>query len=215
MLNVQFVFLKAEGVFPSFREIAGESPLFRSFLELGKSYALLKDSDEVYTSLKSLVIELSGGREESGLIVNSLMLQLLLQLSRLTLEAENRRLDAGDIYVKKAIQYMQHHYDCDIKTADIAAEINIHPVYLHRIFKERTNSTIIEYLTRLRLEKAQALLANTDIPIIEISNYVGMNSRQYFSYMFKKHTGMTPAGYRKTIDKSVVDALNRGSETAG
>ena len=200
MLNIQFVFVKADGIFPSYRELAGESALFRSFLELGRPYAVLK---EVYSSLKGLINEMNESREESSLILHSQMLQLILQISRLTLEARDKMPEASDIYVKKAIQFMQHHYDCDIQTADMAAEINIHPVYLHRIFKERTGSTIIEYLTKLRLEKAQRLLADTDIPIIEISNYVGMNSRQYFTYTFKKHTGMTPAAYRKAIIRYV------------
>lgn len=203
MLNIQFVFEKEAGIFPNLREIAANSNLFMKFLELKKPYVVLKDSDEVYTSLKSLINELGENKEESSLIINSQMLQLLLQIARLTIKAENKRLESSDIYVKRAMQYMQHNYDCDINTGDIAAEINIHPVYLHRIFKERTNSTIIEYLTRLRLEKAQMFLANTDISIIEISNYIGINSRQYFSYVFKKHTGMTPAGYRKASDKFV------------
>ena len=61
-----------------------------------------------------------------------------------------------------------------------------------------------EYLTRLRMEKAEMLLARTDIPIIEISGYVGINSRQYFSFLFKKHTNATPSQYRNLARKSEI-----------
>ncbi|MDQ0971538.1 AraC-like DNA-binding protein [Neobacillus niacini] len=48
------------------------------------------------------------------------------------------------------------------------------------------------------------LLADTDIPVIEISFYVGINSRQYFSNLFKKHTNMTPIEYRKSVSQDIV-----------
>ena len=60
------------------------------------------------------------------------------------------------------------------------------------------NVSITEYLTELRVEKAKMLLARTDVPIIEVADYIGLNSRQYFSMLFKKMTGMSPAAYRKS-----------------
>jgi len=53
------------------------------------------------------------------------------------------------------------------------------------------------------MDKAKALLADTDIPVIEISHYVGINSSQYFSQVFKKHTNMTPVDYRRTCSSQI------------
>jgi AraC-like DNA-binding protein len=44
------------------------------------------------------------------------------------------------------------------------------------------------------------LLARTDIPIAEIADYAGFNSRQYFSELFRKMTGTTPAAFRKSVE---------------
>ena len=44
------------------------------------------------------------------------------------------------------------------------------------------------------------LLRQTDIPVLEIADYVGVGSRQYLHMLFKKHTGATPTEYRRMID---------------
>ena len=102
--------------------------------------------------------------------------------------------------MRQATEYIHQHYDCDIQAKDIAAVVNLHPVYLQRIFKSNMNQTLTEYMAELRIEKAKMLLARTDVPIIEIADYVGFNSRQYFSALFKKHTGYSPAAYRKSVE---------------
>jgi YesN/AraC family two-component response regulator len=58
----------------------------------------------------------------------------------------------------------------------------------------------MEYLTAIRMEKAKMLLLRTDIPATDIPDYVGVGSRSYFHALFKKHTGMTPVEFRRSID---------------
>lgn len=62
--------------------------------------------------------------------------------------------------------------------------------------------TIIEYLTKIRIEKAKMLITQTDIPITKVASFIGMNSSQYFSKVFKKHIGITPSALRK---KGIID----------
>lgn len=52
------------------------------------------------------------------------------------------------------------------------------------------------------MEKAKMLLARTDIPITQIADYIGLNSRQYFSMLFRKLTGVTPIEYRRRAEAS-------------
>jgi len=49
----------------------------------------------------------------------------------------------------------------------------------------------------IRIEKAKALLENTDLSISEISDMTGMQSQHYFSRIFKKYTNISPSEYRK------------------
>lgn len=71
------------------------------------------------------------------------------------------------------------------------------PDYLAHLFKEVTNLSPIRYLNQLRVEKAEELLAVTDLQIQEIATLVGYPDSLYFSRTFKKLTGQAPLTYRK------------------
>ncbi|MNC19886.1 Bifunctional transcriptional activator/DNA repair enzyme AdaA [compost metagenome] len=104
------------------------------------------------------------------------------------------------LYVKQIIEFLHQNYDQPIQVGDVASAVNLHPGYMQRIFKTRTGKTIISYLTEVRIEKAKMLLLQTDVPILDISDYVGIGSRQYFHTLFKKYTGQTPTEYRNSMD---------------
>ena len=55
----------------------------------------------------------------------------------------------------------------------------------------------MQYILNIRIEKAKALLENTDLSISEISDMTGMQSQHYFSRIFKKYTNISPSEYRK------------------
>ncbi|QHW31248.1 AraC family transcriptional regulator [Paenibacillus rhizovicinus] len=201
MLNVEFTFKPCEGVFPSLNQLAEGDPALLAMLERQLDTIVLRDSADVQHILKSLVMELDIGGAGAGkeTMTNLLISQLLVRVARLAAE------DAKDSaerqihrYVRTAAEYIHQHYDCDIQAKDVAAAVSLHPVYLQRIFKANMNVSITEYLTELRVERAKMLLASTDVPIIEVADYIGLNSRQYFSMLFKKTTGMSPAAYRKS-----------------
>ncbi|NBD23935.1 AraC family transcriptional regulator [Paenibacillus glycinis] len=201
MLNVEFTFKPCGGIYPSAKQLSDNDAEFAAFLERGLGTVVLRDSADVQHILKSLVLELDIGRSGASRenMTNLLISQLLVRVARLAAE------DAKDgaerqihRYVQIAAEYLHQHYDCDIQARDVAAAVNLHPVYLQRIFKANMSVSITEYLTELRMEKAKMLLARTDVPIIEVADYIGLNSRQYFSMLFKKMTGMSPAAYRKS-----------------
>ena len=65
------------------------------------------------------------------------------------------------------------------------------------IFSQEVGVTFTEYLTNLRMNKAKELLRTTQMRSSDVAYAVGYNDPHYFSYLFKKHTGMTPRDYRK------------------
>jgi AraC-like DNA-binding protein len=201
MLNIEFVFKDKQNPCPSMAELRSAIPSFDKFLHAAAQYVLLKDTDDIYNALKSLILELDKNQQD-GIMVHLLLSQIIIRISRLAEEETCYHASPTSAYIRKALSFMHQHYDKDIQIEDIAKNLNIHPSYFHRIFKGHTGLTPIEYLTRLRLEKAKMLLARTDIPIIEISGYIGINSRQYFTFLFKKYTGTTPSRYRNSINKS-------------
>jgi len=62
--------------------------------------------------------------------------------------------------------------------------------------------TFTQYLTGLRIEKAKEMLETTDLRSFQIAEAVGYNDAHYFSYMFKRSTGMTPGEYRREKNPS-------------
>ncbi|WP_299089981.1 AraC family transcriptional regulator [uncultured Metabacillus sp.] len=205
MLNIEFSFIKKTGCFPSIKDLANQNKKFATFLSLNRPYIVLKDTNEIYHTLKNLVLELDKKESDKDIMIQLHLAQLFMQLARITAEEmkETHTHYQANVYVNKTIKYLHHNYDCDIQVKDVGQAVNLHPGYLHRIFKQQTGSTIMEYLTSLRMEKAKMLLADTEIPVTEICFYIGINSRQYFSALFKKHTTQTPLEYRRAFEQNI------------
>lgn len=199
MINVEFTFLPKVRDFPSIKDLAAGSDTLQTLLRKSSAYFTLKDPGDVYPTLQSLVMELDAQGSQPGVMLDLLLAELLIRIARLVDDGGEAGLQQADIYTKQVIAYLHQHYDCDVRVRDIAAAVNLHPGYVHRVFKEATGSTIIEYLTALRIEKSKHLLATTDFPVVEIAERVGMNSSQYFSTVFKKRTGLTPLEYRASL----------------
>lgn len=100
-------------------------------------------------------------------------------------------------YIKKAKRFIKKNYDQDISLQDIANSVYITPEYLANIFKKKTNQTIIDHLTEIRIKKAKKLLLDTNLKVYEIAEKVGYNNSRYFGRVFKKHVKNSASEYRK------------------
>ncbi|MGE3747824.1 MAG: helix-turn-helix transcriptional regulator, partial [Sphingomonadaceae bacterium] len=79
---------------------------------------------------------------------------------------------------------------------EIAKVCDISPAHLRRSFKKTTGKTVHDYVEAIRLKKAQSLLADTDLPLKEISYRLGFSNSSTFSSTFKRTSGQTPSDYR-------------------
>lgn len=98
--------------------------------------------------------------------------------------------------VKKAKAYIMEHYDSDISLDEVSREVNISPYYFSKVFKEESGENFIEYLTKVRIEKAKEMLEEPDSSVKEVSIRSGYSDPNYFSRIFKKQTDMTPREYK-------------------
>ena len=99
--------------------------------------------------------------------------------------------------MEQAKDYINQNYHRDISLDDVSRRVGISPYYFSKIFKEDTGEGFIEYLTRIRLEKAKDLLATTEHSMKEICSMVGYGDPNYFSRSFKKNVGLTPTEYKE------------------
>jgi len=95
--------------------------------------------------------------------------------------------------------FVAKHYSTNMGLEDIAAHVHMNPSYLSRYFKKHTGERFVDYLSRVRVDKAKELLANPANKINNIYEMVGYNSRHHFYEVFKKFTGTTPTEYRNRL----------------
>ena len=69
--------------------------------------------------------------------------------------------------------------------------------YYSRVFKKMTGVNFITYVTDRKIEIAQDMLVETDMPVINIAYELSYNEPNYFSKAFKKKVGVTPTEYRE------------------
>lgn len=104
--------------------------------------------------------------------------------------------------VRKAVDYIETHYaEEKMSLQDICRHCLMSTSYFSLVFKQHTGETFVEYLTRVRMNKAKEMLQHTTMKFYEIAGKVGYGDPNYFSILFKKHVGMTPREYRDKFAK--------------
>ena len=98
----------------------------------------------------------------------------------------------------KAREIIEKKYmNQDLSLVSVSSEIAVSPNYLSALIKKETGSTFIDLLSQKRIEVAKDLLLYSDMKVKEISEKCGYNDQHYFSYWFKKYTGMSPNACRR------------------
>lgn len=95
----------------------------------------------------------------------------------------------------------QHFYEKDFSVQKVADEIGVSKNYFISLYKGQCGIGYWEYVTQLRMEKAQKLLRLTNDTIVVIAEKVGYDSEYYFSRKFKAYYDMSPREYRKIHSK--------------
>lgn len=102
-----------------------------------------------------------------------------------------------DSIMQKAKAYINDNFEKDwISLNTVAAEVNLSPSHFSTVFGQEIGETFVEYLTRIRMEKAKELLRTTGMKATDIAFEVGYRDAHYFSNLFKKTQGCTPREYR-------------------
>ncbi|HOJ11262.1 MAG TPA: response regulator [Clostridiales bacterium] len=91
----------------------------------------------------------------------------------------------------------------DISLESIAKQIFISPYYLSRVFKQETGENFVDYVTKIRIEKAKELISNFNLDNDQVADIIGYSSTKYFLKVFKKCEGVTPKEFKKTNNKIV------------
>ena len=156
-------------------------------------------------SMMELIFMLSLNFDQLYDVCSSMAVSLLLLINQLLLSRDRRQLRTSgcnsDAIVDKIKNYLDTHYMKPLSLKNISKALNMNPNYISHAFKAKMNISPIHYLLYRRFGEAQSLLMNTELTIAEISDLLGFSNPAHFSAMFKKHVGLSPVQYKRSIDQ--------------
>lgn len=153
--------------------------------------------------------ELESGCAGGRLYIDSVMIALCSRIIAIQSQhgdalLADRRVTLTSQSVKRVIDYMQEHLDHDIALKDISSVASLSDFHFARCFKQSVGVSPVKYLNQLRVKKAQDLLSQTSLPLMQIAVAVGLGTQSQFTHVFKRFTGSTPAEFRRANAKEAV-----------
>ena len=92
--------------------------------------------------------------------------------------------------------YIDRNYKKDISAKDVAGILGYSDVYFSKVFKQLFDDNFINYLTKIRIDRAKVRLKDVSCNIKEVGKSVGYADSNYFTKVFKRSIGMSPSEYR-------------------
>ena len=140
--------------------------------------------------------------EHSEEMLVSLVKSLLVLLAR----SENKAVQSvgNTEFVAETVKRISEEYQSEITLNAVAESFSVSPEHLSRTFKKETGFGFSEYLTLVRLQKAEQFLEEGKLKTVsEIAYACGFNDSNYFSDKFKKTHGMSPLKFRQKYKKAI------------
>ena len=157
-------------------------------------------SEELYQIVKDMMehntFGLSNDLRRNGQL--GVFLSVIAEGSRV--EKANEA-DRANIYVRKAVSFIQSNYCNPIKVTDVAEYVCINRSYLYTLFQNSLGMSPQQFLTTFRITKATELLQLTALPIESIALSCGYRDPLVFTKAFRQMKKMSPSNYRKEMQK--------------
>ncbi len=161
-------------------------------------------SPAVHELVNAFIHECHTAQPGCSFMLESLSMQTVIVLLRechhnLSFSSPKTTLHKDNKCITRAIDYIMDNYQNRLSLRELASETHYSPYHFSRLFKQHTGMTPFEFLLELRIEKAKALLKQTDHSSAEICYLSGFGSQSYFSQIFKKKTGVSPSQYKLRV----------------
>ena len=150
--------------------------------------------------MRQLMQEYHGDNTWRTPMMGALLLQLMIRLSRLYLDQFNEdRVAQEATLLKRFLALVGEHYVRLHEVGEYASLLHVSPGHLSDIVKQQSGRTCIEHIQNQLLVEAKRRLLHTGLPVKEIGDELGFEDAAYFNRFFKRHTALTPLGYRREI----------------
>lgn len=153
-------------------------------------------SDELYQIVKDMMEHNTFGMA-NDLRRNGQLGIFLSVIAESAAVTEKNEVDRANIYVKKAVAFIQSNYCNAIKVTDVADYVCINRSYLYTLFQKSMGMSPQQFLTTFRITKATELLQLTSLPVESIAFSCGYSDPMVFAKAFRQMKKMSPTAYRK------------------
>ena len=121
------------------------------------------------------------------------------EMSKIFLEVcEAKAADGGNKMIENVQQFIRTYYDdSNLTVTMIADHFNLNTSYLSSIFKKYTQMGMLEYITKIRMERAKIILKENNYTLEKVAEMVGYTNARTFSRVFTKYVGVSPGKYRR------------------
>ncbi len=122
---------------------------------------------------------------------------LIAQLVSVASEIDRLQRKKTKSIISQIMEEIRNRCCEDITIQMLADEFHYTPNYICMLFKKETGESFKEYLTKIRINNAKALITNSSLKVYEIAEKVGYKDPDYFTRIFRKYTGVTPTEFRE------------------
>ncbi len=154
---------------------------------------------EAYRLLQEALLETAypqlGNLQASGYM--QLLLHRLGLANTGRLKAETAGSSSMERQISRAISWFQLQYAQPLSIDHIARSLGYHRTHLSKMFRTVTGLSPMQYLLRIRMERAAQLLQEGELSVKQVASFVGYNDALYFSKQFRKWSGFTPSDYAR------------------
>jgi AraC family transcriptional regulator of arabinose operon len=165
--------------------MSGDSDSARSFIVIDEEFAL-----KIVSSLLP-----AGEYKSLGESFDAAAAELLLSLVSVSKNATVKP-RSGKQYVDAAIKIIDDNYNRELKVENIAEELCIDRKYLRNLFSQHLGMSTMDYIMKVRMDRARDLLSNSDVSVTLVANSVGYGDVLAFSKAFKRACGCSPTEFR-------------------
>ena len=187
------------------RNNPGQFKVFASYILVDLIFAVSKLIEKLGGDMKQLNPEILQRKFIDDAVQNEEnFTKILEQVLNFALEYRDSKMTSkyGDV-ILKAKKYIEENYaDQNTTLTSVAEAVCLSPNHFSAIFSQECKTTFIEYLTNVRMENAKRLMRETDMKGYDIAYECGFSDPHYFSYIFKKNTGLSPREYKLSVTTS-------------